>query len=368
MKLASYAARAQAVVLALLLPAIAQADPYTFNYINIMTEWQYSSGGTISAINNSNQVTGYVSFGPELPGAPFLFDKHGTAYLGSQLANIHDINDAGVMAGTAPGGTAALLANGQTSTLLNDGRSSTALAINNHGVAVGYAMNTGVFSYHAMVYNNGAVTELGTLGGRDSFATDINDAGVIVGNSHTSDSNFATHAFIYKDGVMTDLGVPAGATASAALSVADDGSVLGTAYLPNGTAKGFLYHDGVTTDLSGIFTRSVADMNSTGTILGESEEGFMLYNRLGQVVDLSLVVSQTTGSTLTQVFAISDNGTVGGEICGDLGCTLALMIPSAVPEPATYGMLLIGLGVVGWLGRRGQARSYSSTMGTPTWR
>jgi probable HAF family extracellular repeat protein len=352
MTLARCVARAQAVALALLLPAVAHAGPYTFNYLNIMTDWQYSSGGTISAINNSNQATGYVSFGPEFPGSSFLYQNHQAAYLGSQLANIHDINNAGVMAGTAPSGVAALLANGQTTTLLNDGRSSTALAINNHGVAVGYAMNTGVFSYRAMVYSNGAVTELGTLGGRDSFATDINDAGVIVGNSHVGENYFATHAFIYQDGVMTDLGVPEGATSSAALSVSADGSVLGTAYLPNGRTKSFLYHDGVTTDLSGIFTRSVADMNSTGTILGESNDGFLLYNKLGQVVDLSLEVAQSTGSTLTQVFAIGDNGTVGAEICGDLGCSLALMIPSPVPEPATYGMLLAGLGLVGWVGRR----------------
>jgi hypothetical protein len=155
---------------------------------------------------------------------------------------------------------------------------------------------------------------------------------------------------------MTDLGMPAGATYSYALSVSEDGSVLGTGYLPNGTAKGFLYHEGVTTDLSGIFTRSVTDMNSSGTILGESNDGFILYNKLGQVVNLSLAVAQTTGSTLTQVFAISDNGTVGAEICGDLGCTLALMIPSSVPEPETYGMLLAGLAMVGWLGRRALAQ------------
>ena len=352
MKLAKYVVRAHAAALALLLPALAHAGTYTFNYLNIMTEWQYSSGGTISAINNSNQVTGHVHFGPELPSSSFLYQDHRASYLSSQLANIHDINNAGVMAGTAPGGVAALLANGQTTTLLNDGRSSTALAINNHGVAVGYAMNTDVFSYRAMVYSNGAVTELGTLGGRDSFATDINDAGVIVGRSHVDENYFATHAFIYENGVMTDLGVPAGATSSAALSVSEDGSVLGRAYLPNGTAKSFLYHDGVTTDLSGIFTRTVADMNGSGTILGESNEGFLLYNKQGQVVNLSLEVAQTTGSTLSQVFAIGDNGTVGAEICNGLGCTLALMIPSPVPEPETYGMLLAGLGVVGWVGRR----------------
>ena len=63
-------------------------------------------------------------------------------------------------------------------------------------------------------------------------------------------------------------------------------------------------------------------------------------------------MAQTTGATLTEVFAIGDNGTVGVEICSGIGCTMALMIPSPVPEPETYGMLLAGLGMVGWLGRR----------------
>jgi len=352
MQLARYVARAPALALALLLPAMAQAGSYTFDYLNIMTDWQYSSGGHITAINSSNQATGHVSFGPELPGTSFLYQNHRASYLRAQLSNIYDINDAGVMAGTTNEDVAAILANGQTTALLNDGRYSTATAINNHGVAVGYATNRGLLSYRAVMYSNGTATDLGTLGGREAFATDINDAGVIVGRSNFSETSFGMHAFIYQNGVMTDLGAPAGATSSNALMIADDGSVLGTGYMPNGTAKGFLYRDGVTTDLSGIFTRSVVDMNNAGTILGESNEGFLLYNKQGQVIDLSLEVAQTTGAALTQVFAISDNGTVGAEICSGIGCTMALMIPSPVPEPETYGMLLAGLGMVGWLGRR----------------
>lgn len=352
MQLARCVARAQAVALALLFPAMAQAGSYTFNYINIMTDWQYRSGGMISAINSSNQVTGHVSFGPEMPETSFLHQNHRTTFLGTQLTNINDINNAGVMAGTMHGTVAATLANGQTTLLLNDDRYSAATAINNHGVAVGWATNRGLFTYRAMMYSNGTATDLGTLGGREAFATDINDAGVIVGRSRLSETSFDTHAFIYQDGVMTDLGAPAGAANSTALTITEDGTVLVSGQLPNGSNKSYLYRDGATTDLSGIFTRAVVDMNNAGTILGQSNEGFLVYDKLGQAHDLSLEVAQTTGGTLAQVFAIGDNGTVGAEICHGISCTMALMIPSPVPEPETGGMLLAGLGLVGWLGRR----------------
>src|SRR5687767_10631895 len=48
------------------------------------------------------------------------------------------------------------------------------------------------------------VTELGTLGGNDSYATGINNAGQVTGNAKTATGE--THAFLYSDGVMNDLG------------------------------------------------------------------------------------------------------------------------------------------------------------------
>src|SRR5438128_10677206 len=47
------------------------------------------------------------------------------------------------------------------------------------------------------------VSDLGTLGGSQSLAWDINDSGQIVGESTTADGE--THAFLYTGGTMTDL-------------------------------------------------------------------------------------------------------------------------------------------------------------------
>jgi len=73
---------------------------------------------------------------------------------------------------------------------------------------VGYA-NTSSGGYHAFLYSNGFMQDLGTFGGANSLADGINDSGQIVGNADTS-SSAATHAFLYSGGAMHDLGTLGG--------------------------------------------------------------------------------------------------------------------------------------------------------------
>ena len=79
-------------------------------------------------------------------------------------------------------------------------------ALNNFGQVVGTSAN------HAFLWENGAMTDLGTLGGGLSAANAINDKGQIVGESTTA--NGEKHPFLWDNGVMKDLGFP-GETSSA---------------------------------------------------------------------------------------------------------------------------------------------------------
>ncbi len=66
---------------------------------------------------------------------------------------------------------------------------------------------------HAFLYSNKVMSDLGTLGGPNSYAIAINDSGQIVGNSDLADGT--TRAFLYAAGVMTDLGAVSAVTINA---------------------------------------------------------------------------------------------------------------------------------------------------------
>jgi probable HAF family extracellular repeat protein len=57
----------------------------------------------------------------------------------------------------------------------------------------------------AWKYQNGTMTDIGTLGGPQASATAINNNGQIVGFAQTSTD--ADHGFLYTGGTMTDLGL-----------------------------------------------------------------------------------------------------------------------------------------------------------------
>lgn len=62
---------------------------------------------------------------------------------------------------------------------------------------------------HAALWNNGTVTDLGTLGGTNSGANSINNSGQAVGSSQMN-GDTAEHAVLWSNGTMIDLGTLGG--------------------------------------------------------------------------------------------------------------------------------------------------------------
>jgi probable HAF family extracellular repeat protein len=80
---------------------------------------------------------------------------------------------------------------------------------------------------HAFLWEDGTMTDLGTLGTGESYAWAINNRGQITGYSDTSKGQ--THAFLWEGGVMTDLGT-LGGKYSFAYAINDHGQVVGASY------------------------------------------------------------------------------------------------------------------------------------------
>lgn len=159
-----------------------------------------------------------------------------------------------------------------------------------------------------------SITDLGTLGGNNSNALDINDAGQVVGFSTLADGT--RHAFFYDPvvGIMKDLGT-FGFDQSAAFGINNTGRIVGYAYFGT-SSRGFVYNpDGTTTilDTLGGDHSIAAGINNAGKVVGSADTSMgpshaVLYDpTVSTAEDLGLFGGFTSGAT-----AINDSGIILG--------------------------------------------------------
>jgi probable HAF family extracellular repeat protein len=164
---------------------------------------------------------------------------------------------------------------------------SDARAVNARGYAVGGSRNADG-AYRATSFYKGTVTDLGTLDGTSSWAVDVNDAGLAVGSAPVSGTS---HAAAFYRGRVIDLGTLGGNTY--ANGVNDRGDIVGSGQDAQGAWSGFLLAGGEMTVLGTIDGAQggsgAVKINNGGTVCGSASApaGYhaFLY-RNGQMTDL----------------------------------------------------------------------------------
>lgn len=202
------------------------------------------------------------------------------------------------------------------------GNNSLANDVNDLAQVVGGAQNTepdpwnfGDFfglstssSWHGFVWQAGRMRDLGTLGGPDSFAFIINVSGQIAGFSFTNDipdeiTGFPPlHPFLWERGRMRDLGT-LGGTFSYVSGLNDRGQVAGFSELEgNSNGHAFFWDRGVMTDL--------------GTLGGSNSAAFWI-NDAGQVVGNADLPDGTHHGFVWSKGTMTDIGTIGSDPCSN---------------------------------------------------
>lgn len=158
--------------------------------------------------------------------------------------------------------------------------------LNDRDAVVGWASTGGGSAndpdYHAIVYHDGKVHDLGTLGtGLRSQAFDINDRWQIVGASQISSADpAAEHPFLFQNGKMTDLGT-LGGISGRALGINERGLIVGDVGRSDDVQVAFLYAGNKMLDLNALTALPAGwelvmahDINEKGQIVAQACYGF----------------------------------------------------------------------------------------------
>lgn len=219
--------------------------------------------GIAYAINDCGTIAGSIHDG----------GTRAARWLGGELEHLlpdvtsiaFDINTNGEIVGWmfSDGWRAFYWGDGQWSELptLPGGDQASAAAINDDGVIAGWATTTSeLFPKAAVLWENGAIMRLADADATSSIATDINNAGLVVGRASNPGN---VRAVLWRQGQMHDLNdlanLPEGWHLTEAMAINNAGEIVGLGS-QNGQSRAFLLRPVVIGDLNADGHVDVSDL------------------------------------------------------------------------------------------------------------
>lgn len=181
--------------------------------------------------------------------------------------------------------------------------------------------STGSPTLEPFIWEHNEMRSLGSLGGTSGCVTDLNNKGQAAGTSNLV-GDAVYHPFFWSNGSLTDIGTFGGSSGFPNY-MNDAGEVVGQANYPGDVIhRGFLWKDGVLRDLGTLDKCSTAyGINSQGQIVGASGDcgpgvhAFLWEN--GEMKDLTKMIAP--GFELVVAMGINDRGEIAGvgRVAGD---------------------------------------------------
>jgi len=263
------------------------------------------------AVNASGQVVGTTGVGAFLYSGGVMTRLLDLVPAGSGWSHLYegrDINDAGQITGRGVHNgtlraflfTPAVGASPATIVAFGDGNTSPQW-LNQSGQVAGQhyiSPNNRAFLFTPGA-GGGTLQTLPTLGGTYSYPYDLNDAGQVVGYSYVAGDS-VYHAFIYSNGQITDLGTAQTSTYSYPIAVNNSGVVIGYSNGP------FVYSGGVMRQLNSLLSgcnwsgSNPQSINNAGQIAG--------YGYHSSSGSRAFIMTPATGNVASAVVAYDASG------------------------------------------------------------
>lgn len=209
---------------------------------------------------------------------------------------------------------------------------SISTSINQLGQIVGYSVRNDSLRFRAFLWEKGTIKDLGTLGGNESTAWDINNSGRVVGGAQISgdDNSFpVSHGFLWtKNAGMMD--ITSSTDAGRGEAINDAGQII-----ISQDNQAFLLNNGIKTELCADSSKGCLgyDISNSGLIVGYAEVALRqtcepYYNtticyevtarrahlwRNGKMINLGTIGDATDEFNWSAAIAINSKGQIVGQ-------------------------------------------------------